>query len=41
MDWWDRNMARPAAQFVYASGTEEVPNRPPKKSVAGIFEFHV
>jgi hypothetical protein len=25
----------------HASGTEEVPNRPPKKSVAGIFEFHV
>jgi glutathione S-transferase len=41
MDWWDRNMARPAAQFVYASGTEEVPKRPPKKSVAGIFEFRL
>jgi glutathione S-transferase len=41
MDWWDRNMARPAAQFVYADGTDETPQRPPKKSVAGIFEFRV
>jgi glutathione S-transferase len=41
MGWWDRNMARPAAQFVYASDTDEVPKRPPKKSIAGIFEFRL
>ena len=41
MDWWDRSMARPAARFVYANGTEETPERPPKKSIAGIFEFRV
>jgi glutathione S-transferase len=41
MGWWDRNMARPAAQFVYATGTDEVPKRPPKKSIAGIFEFRL
>ena len=40
-DWWDRIMARPAAAYVYAEDTDEVPNRPPKKSIAGIAEFHV
>jgi glutathione S-transferase len=40
-DWWDRIMARPAAAYVYAEDTDEVPNRPPKKSVAGIAEFRV
>ena len=24
-DWWDRAMARPAAQYVYTNGTEETP----------------
>ena len=41
MDWWDRAMSRPAAKYVYATDTDEVPKRPPKKSVAGIFEFQV
>jgi len=40
-DWWDRIMARPAAAYVYAEDTDEVPNRPGKKSVAGIAEFRV
>jgi glutathione S-transferase len=39
--WWDRVMERPAAKFVYAEGTEEVPPRPPKKSIAGIMEFRI
>ena len=38
-DWWDRIMARPAAAYVYAENTEEVPPRPPTKSVAGITEY--
>lgn len=38
-DWWDRIMARPAAAFVYSEKTDEVPPRPPTKSVAGIREF--
>jgi glutathione S-transferase len=41
MDWWDRSMARPAAKYVYANGTEETPKRPPTKSIAGIAEFRV
>jgi hypothetical protein len=41
MDWWDRSMARPAAKYVYANGTEETPKRPPTKSVVGIAEFRV
>jgi glutathione S-transferase len=40
-DWWDRIMARPAAAYVYAEDTDEVPNRPRKKSVAGIAEFRL
>jgi glutathione S-transferase len=40
-DWWDRLMKRPAAAFVYAENTDEVPRRPVKKSIAGIAEFHV
>jgi glutathione S-transferase len=40
-DWWDRLMARPAAAYVYAEDTDEVPRRPAKKSIAGITEFHV
>jgi glutathione S-transferase len=39
--WWDRLMARPAASYVYSGSTDEVPRRPPKKSIAGIAEFHV
>ena len=38
-EWWDRVMARPAAKFVYSEDTDEVPKRPPKKSIAGIREF--
>ncbi len=41
MEWWDRSMARPAAAYTYANGTEETPKRPPTKSVAGIAEFRV
>jgi glutathione S-transferase len=41
MDWWDRSMARPAAKFAYANGTDETPPRPKTKSVAGIAEFRV
>ena len=41
MDWWDRCMARPAAQYVYADGTDESPKRPAKKTVAGIREYRV
>jgi glutathione S-transferase len=41
MDWWDRSMARPPAKFAYANGTDEVPKRPPTKSVEGIAEFRV
>ena len=40
-DWWDRLMARPAAAYVYAGDTDEVPARPPMKSIAGIAEFRV
>jgi glutathione S-transferase len=40
-DWWDRLMARPAAAYVYAEDTDEVPRRPAVKSIAGIAEFHV
>ena len=40
-DWWDRAMARPAAKYVYSDGTDEVPPRPPTKSVAGIAEYRV
>ena len=35
-DWLDRMMARPAVAWVYSSDTEEVPDRPSGKSVAGI-----
>jgi glutathione S-transferase len=35
-DWWKRIMARPAAAYVYREDTDEVPSRPPKKSIAGI-----
>lgn len=38
-DWWERLMARPAAAYVYAEDTDEVPKRPPTKSIAGIAEF--
>jgi glutathione S-transferase len=41
MDWWERAMARPAAKFVYAENTDEVPKRPPTKSIAGITEFRL
>ena len=41
IDWWDRCMARPAAKYVYAEGTDEVPKRPARKSIAGIAEFHI
>ena len=41
IDWWDRVMARPAAKYVYTDGTDEVPKRPPTKSIAGIAEFRV
>jgi hypothetical protein len=40
-DWWDRVMARPAAKFTYSENTDEVPKRPPTKSIAGIFDFQV
>src|SRR5262245_5924743 len=40
-DWWDRIMARPAAAYVYADGTEETPPRPPRKTIAGITEFRL
>jgi hypothetical protein len=41
LDWWDRSMARPAAKYVYADGTEESPKRPPRKSIAGIAEYRI
>lgn len=40
-DWWDRVMARPAAAYVYSSGNDETPKRPPTKSIAGIAEFRI
>jgi len=40
-DWWERSMARPAAKYVYADGTEETPKRPARKSIAGITEFRI
>jgi glutathione S-transferase len=40
-EWWDRIMARPAARYVYADGTDESPKRPPRKSVSGIAEYQV
>jgi glutathione S-transferase len=40
-DWWDRVMARPAAKYVYANGTDETPKRPATKSIAGIAEYRV
>jgi glutathione S-transferase len=40
-DWWNRAMARPAAQYVYAAGTEETPGHPPRKSIEGIRNFRV
>jgi glutathione S-transferase len=40
-DWWARVMARPAAKYVYSSGNDETPKRPPKKSIAGIAEFRI
>jgi glutathione S-transferase len=40
-DWWDRCMARPAAKYVYTEGTDEVPRRPARKSIAGIAEFRI
>ena len=40
-DWWDRIMSRPAAAFVYAEDTDEVPARPATKSIAGIREYRV
>jgi glutathione S-transferase len=39
--WWERAMARPAAKYAYADGTEETPQRPPTKSIAGISEFRI
>ena len=41
MDWWDRSMARPAAKYAYANGTEETPSRPKTKSITGIAEYRV
>ena len=40
MDWWQRGMARPAAKAAYGAGPE-VPDRPKKKSVTGITEYHL
>lgn len=40
-DWYERLMARPAAKFVYTSGTEETPALPPDRSIAGIHDFRV
>ncbi len=40
-DWYARVMARPAAQFVYASGSPETPKLVQKRTVAGIREFRV
>ena len=34
-------MQRPAAKYAYSDGTDEVPPRPPTKSVAGISEYRV
>jgi glutathione S-transferase len=39
--WWESAMARPAAKFVYADGTDETPKRPPTKSIAGIAEYRI
>jgi glutathione S-transferase len=39
--WWDAAMARPAAKYAYSDGTDEVPKRPPTKSVAGIAEYRI
>ena len=38
-DWFERLMARPAAAFVYAAGTEETPKIAQGRSVAGISEY--
>ncbi len=35
-DWQARMMARPAVAWVYSSNTDEVPGRPPGKSISGI-----
>jgi len=35
-DWRDRMMARPMVAWVYSSGTDEAPGRPPRKSISGI-----
>jgi glutathione S-transferase len=40
-DWWERLMARPAANYVYAGDTDETPQRPRSKSIAGIAEYRV
>jgi glutathione S-transferase len=40
-EWWQCVMARPAAAYVYAENTDEVPPRPPTKSVAGISAFRI
>jgi glutathione S-transferase len=40
-DWWERAMARPAAKYVYADGTDETPTRPKSQSITGIAEFRV
>jgi len=39
--WWEKAMARPAANYVYADGTDETPKRPPTKSIAGIAEYRI
>jgi glutathione S-transferase len=40
-DWFERLMARPAAAFVYRSGTDEAPKLPPGRSVVGIAAFRI
>jgi glutathione S-transferase len=40
-DWYERLMARPAARFAYAAGTEETPRIPQARSVTGISEYRI
>ena len=40
-DWFERIMARPAAKFVYTSGTEETPKLAGGRTVAGIGDYRV
>jgi glutathione S-transferase len=39
--WFERLMARPAAQFVYTAGTAETPKLAPRRSVTGIREYRL